>query len=113
MCYNVSIMNDSSDKFLWKILVPTIRNDGRPIRTRFHKVWDKKVRELTNGLTINPPTTAGYWVNPEGKLYRERMIPVEIFCSEKEIGDIAEMSKKYYEQEKMFVCKISDKVMFV
>ena len=38
---------------LWEILVPTIHSsNGKPIRTRFHKVWDKKVREISGGLTI-------------------------------------------------------------
>ena len=42
---------------LWLILVPTIRNDGRPIRTRFHRVWDGKVRDISGGLTITPPVS--------------------------------------------------------
>jgi len=41
---------------LWEVLVPTVRRvGGRPYRTRFHRVWDAKVRALTGGLTILTP----------------------------------------------------------
>lgn len=100
--------------YLWQILVPTIRNDGRPIKTRFHRVWDAKVRNISGGLTIVPPVI-GQWENPEenGKLYKERMIPVQIACTTDEIIEIANMSKKYYEQEKIFVYLLSEKVFII
>lgn len=31
----------------WEILVPTQTNEGKPIRTRFHRVWDDKVEVIT------------------------------------------------------------------
>ena len=36
---------------LFQILVPTQKNDGRPIKTRFPSVWDARVRPITGGLT--------------------------------------------------------------
>jgi hypothetical protein len=87
----VRVMNP--DIFLWEILVPTTRNDGRPIRTRFHRVWDEKVRAITGGLTITPPVK-GQWVSmTDEDLYIERMIPVRIMCSEAHIMDIVKMTK--------------------
>lgn len=97
---------------LWEILVPTVRNDGRPIHTRFHRVWDERVREISGGLTILTPAK-GSWISEAGDLYAERMIPVRIACTEDEIEAIAEMSKRYYEQLKILVYKISDDVRFV
>jgi hypothetical protein len=57
--------------FLWEILVPTERRkkgakgETRYYTTRYHRVWDSKVRAITGGLTILPPTK-GQWVSPEG-----------------------------------------------
>jgi hypothetical protein len=46
-------------KELWEVLVPTETGDGRggkkPIHTRYHKVWDAKVRAITGGLTVLTP----------------------------------------------------------
>lgn len=61
---------------LWEILVPTVRNDGKPYRLRYHKVWDDKVRAISGGLTVMP-VAKGQWVYKE-ELFTERMIPVRI-----------------------------------
>lgn len=95
---------------MWEILVPTVRNDGKPFRTRFHRVWDKKVREITAGLTIQPPAK-GEWVSPQGKLFQERMIPVRIMASRKQIEEIVEMTIKYYDQEAVLAYKLSNEVI--
>lgn len=98
------------EKVLWEILVPTVRNDGIPIHTRFHKVWDKKVYEITNGLTILNPTK-GKWVSPDGKLFAERMIPVRIIATRDEIEKIIDFTMEYYEQEAILAYKISNEVI--
>lgn len=97
---------------LWEILVPTIRNDGRPISARFHRVWDAKVREISGGLTIFKPAK-GQWVSPEGQLFHERMIPVRIACTEEEILRIIYMTCVYYEQEAVMATLISEKVLIM
>lgn len=100
-------------KCMWEILVPTVRNNGKPYRTRYHRVWDAKVRAIAGGLTILTPAK-GQWISTEtDTLYIERMIPVRIACTREEILKIAEFSKKYYDQERMLVFKITDEVMFV
>jgi hypothetical protein len=95
---------------LWKIFVPTISAAGKPIRLRFHRVWDAKVMAITGGLTINAPIH-GRWVSPLGVLYAERMIPVEIACTEEQIKDIHKMTKAYYNQEKVMYAKLSNYVV--
>lgn len=83
---------------LWTILVPTVRPDGRPIRARYHRVWDAKVRAIANGLTVLKPAV-GQWIAKDGELFVERMIPVLIACSEEQINTIADLTAKYYDQK--------------
>jgi hypothetical protein len=99
-------------KQLWEILVPCVRNDGRPIRTRFHRVWDAKVREISGGLTIMKPAR-GQWVDPhEGQLYEERMIPVRIVATREEIEEIVDMTCVYYEQLAVLCYLIAEEVIY-
>jgi hypothetical protein len=101
---------------LWEILVPTIRpSTQRPIRTRFHRVWDAKVREISGGLTILSPVK-GQWVSAPGgglpsSLCAERMIPVRISCTRAQIEQIIDMTLEYYEQKVVMCYRISDLVI--
>lgn len=95
---------------LWEILVPTVRNDGRPFRTRYHRVWDAKVREITGGLTIMP-VAKGQWLSRDGELFSERMIPVRIACTREQIEQIIDMSLVYYGQLAVMAHKVSDEVI--
>jgi hypothetical protein len=102
-------MKSVEKKSMWEILVPTMRNDGRPIRTRFHKVWDDKVRSISGGLTVMP-VARGQWLFKE-KLFEERMIPVRIIATRSEIDSIIDMTMKYYEQLAVLAYKVSDEVI--
>jgi hypothetical protein len=93
---------------LYEILVPTVRNSGKPYRTRFHRVWDAKVRTITEGLTILSPVK-GQWVD-RGKLYSERMIPVRIACTREQILEVAKFTAIYYEQLAVLFYRVSDEV---
>jgi hypothetical protein len=98
---------------MWEILVPTIhRETGRPIKTRFHKVWDKEIYGITKGLTITKPTI-GKWVSDENELFEERMIPVRIACTRDEILEIMRITKKYYNQLAVICYKISEEVIML
>lgn len=71
-------------KQLWEILVPTVYNSGK---------------------------SEGQWIcNSTGRLFCERMIPVRIACTEKQIAKIAKFSIKHYKQLAIIVYRISDKV---
>jgi hypothetical protein len=96
-------------KELWVVLVPTVRNDGKPFRTRFHKVWDKQVEAISGGLTIHPPGK-GTWLY-EGTSIRERMIPVMIMCTRKEIEAITDMTLEYYDQIAVMAYRVSDLII--
>jgi len=102
-------MPEKIERFLWEILVPTVM-DSKPIRTRFHRVWDSKVREISKGLTILSPAR-GQWISLDGELFVERMIPVRIACTAEEIERIADMTASYYKQKSVMYYKISDDVV--
>lgn len=100
-------------KCMWEIYVPTIKNDGKPIRTRQHREWDKRVRKITGGLTIYKPVI-GQWIDvSDGKLYSERNIPVRVVATPKEMKQIGLLTKKFYEQIAILYYKISEEVHFV
>lgn len=94
---------------IWEILVPTVTPDGRPIRTRQHREWDKRVRRITGGLTVLQPAR-GQWVSPDDKLFEERMIPVRIACCQVKINKVADMTASFYKQQAVMFYRISDKV---
>ena len=99
-------------KKLWELLVPTVMDRGNglvPIKVKYHRVWDEKVRKITHGMTILTPVK-GAWVSPNDKLFVERMIPVRIYCTTEEINLIADMSAMYYNQEAIMYYALSDEV---
>ena len=97
---------------LWEILVPTMINE-KPVRTRYHRVWDTKVREIAGGLTILKPAKGQWICNDSGKLFAERMIPVRISCTKTQIFDIADWTKTYYKQLKVMFYRIADEVYII
>lgn len=102
-------MNDC----MWEILVPTVRPNTQGKKfftTRYHRVWDAKVRALTGGLTIMSPSK-GQWVSPAGVTFHERMIPVRVMCDRDAIEKVVDMTIEYYSQEAVLCYKISSDVI--
>lgn len=97
----------TEEKSVWQILVPCKRNDGTPVRTRFHKVWDEKIKAISGGMTIHLPTK-GKWISPSGDLFEERMIPVTFIATKKQAEDIVDYTLKYYDQLAVLCYKISN-----
>ena len=119
---------------MWEILVPTEKRIKTPMptaedgwgddvegaledwkrrnsyTTRYHRVWDEKVRAITGGLTILQPAK-GQWVSPQGELYQERMIPVRIAATRAQIDGIIDMTMAYYDQLAVLCYKVSDEVI--
>lgn len=96
---------------MWRILVPANDGDGRRYHIDIHRAWDSMVRDITKGLTIHK-TTKGQWVSPDGELFAEPMIPVDLFCTRRQILQIAQLTKTYYKQRAVLAYKISDEVIF-
>ena len=101
---------------MWEILVPTERRVEpekyfcKYFSTRYHRVWDHKVRTITGGLTIMTPAK-GQWVSPTGELFVERMIPVRIVGTRAQIERIVDMTLEYYDQLAVLCYRIGDQVI--
>ncbi len=97
---------------LYEILVPTIYGDTeKPIRTKHHKNWDKRVKKISGGLTILSPGK-GVWVH-KGKDYHERVIPVRVMCDEKQIKKIIQITLQHYRQHAVMYYVLSSECYIV
>lgn len=105
-----SFSMDNNKKSLWEILVPNYDNLGQKYELDYHHKWDDKVRNITGGLTILK-TAKGQWLNSDGKLFAEEMIPVRIYCSSKDISDIVNITINHYAQEAVLAYEISNNVI--
>jgi hypothetical protein len=94
---------------LWEILVPRADNSGRQFATRKHNIWDARVRAVAGGLT-KLPVVRGQWVGDDGKVYAERMTPVRVVASEREIRDLADFTAEHYSQLAVMYAEVSDNV---
>jgi hypothetical protein len=95
---------------LWEVLVPCMMR-GKPVRTRHHKEWDKVVRSLAGGLTILSPAK-GQWVEPiTNMLYEERVIPVRMACTRKQLRRIIDFTIKHYDQKAVMAYLVSTEVI--
>ena len=97
---------------MYEVIVPTIYGDTmKPIRTKHHKEWDKRVMKITGGLTILS-TAKGKWVH-DGIEYPERVIPVRIMCSAKQAEEIGRMTLEHYRQKAVLYYKVSDEAHMI
>lgn len=128
MAWQDNVVQSDSRVYMWEILVPTEKRVKEPrvpgdtfentvdpnlknfYTTRYHRVWDAKVRSITGGLTILTPAK-GQWVSPDGELFSERMIPVRIMGTRAQIDQIIDFTLKYYDQLAVFCAKVSDEVI--
>ena len=98
-------------KQLYEILVPTKFEDTqKPVSTKHHREWDKRVLGISGGLTIFKPTK-GKWIHI-GQLYNDRMIPVRICCTPNQIDLIGQFTLKHYRQIEIMVYRVSEQVIF-
>jgi hypothetical protein len=113
--------------FMWEILVPAqvsierpdLLFNGMPMDNpgsteyplEHHKKWDEYVRDIAGGLTIFR-SVKGQWITAT-KIYKEKMIPVRIACTEEQIEKIANFTIKHYRQQTVMIVKVSDDVKFI
>ena len=96
-------------KTLWEVLVPRFSNEKKEFPLEHHKQWDEEVRVIAGGVTILR-TAKGHWVNPEGKIFVEEMIPVRVYCTEEEVERIMDYTRVHYSQEAVMAYLVSEKV---
>ena len=95
--------------YMWEILVPYDDNNGNKFPIEHHWKWDEFVRKLTGGMTIHQPAK-GDWVSPDGTLFRDKMIPVRVMCTEPEIEEIIKFTIDHYSQLAVLAYEVSNNV---
>lgn len=94
---------------MWEILVPA---SGRAEKFSYehHKKWDEFVSQFSNGITVLRGAK-GEWKAPDGTVFRDRMIPVRIICSEEEIRKIVHFTIEHYKQEAVLAYELSSNII--
>lgn len=105
----IASFGESSKKKLWEILVPASSKE-QEFKFEHHKMWDEYVKSLAGGLTVLK-TGKGQWISPDGKLFKDRVIPVRIMCKKKQIKKIIKFTIEHYNQEAVLAYKVSNKVI--
>lgn len=100
-------------KKLFEILVPTMYGEPevKPIKTRHHKEWDRKVMKISGGITILSPSK-GKWIY-KGTELPEKVIPVRIMCDEESMKTIVEITMEHYRQKAVMYYVISTEVFII
>src|SRR5271170_4279163 len=75
------------DRFFWRIFLPVADNDGFVFLDRHHKKFSDRVLKVSGGSTENA-WSGGKWIN-EGRLHKERMIPLEFLATTEQADMIA------------------------
>ena len=89
---------------LWEILVP-----DDPMK---HQEWDEKVSKITGGISIQRKIK-GRSICSTG-LVSEYMIPVRVAVyTYDELLNVVDLTKEHYEQESVFVYKVSDEAYVI
>jgi|SRR3989344_5667063 len=101
-----------ADKSLWEILVPSHSNQGIEYALDHHRTWDNEVRKISGGLTILK-SVRGQWIDEQGELFSERMIPVRVSCTEPDINRIIDLTLIHYDQKAVLAYEVSRNVKLV
>jgi hypothetical protein len=94
---------------MWEILVPA-SNKELEFTYEHHKAWDEFVIAVSGGITIMR-TGKGQWVSPNNVRFKDRMIPVRIKCTRKQINKIINFTIDHYRQEAVIAYKVSNDVI--
>ena len=97
---------------LWEILIPAHDNKGKDFSIEHHQEWDKVAKKLSGGLTILK-TGKGIWISPEGRTFHDKMTPIRVYCTEKQIDELIKFTIKHYKQKAVMAYEISNKVKIV
>lgn len=96
---------------MWEIFVPASSDDNE-FTYDHHKQFDEYVKQKAGGITILRGAK-GEWISPEGKLFKDRIIPCRICCSQCDILGIMKFALKHYRQKAIMAYKISDQVLMI
>jgi hypothetical protein len=95
---------------LWNILIPCADNSGRKFPLFVRRMWNEQVRRMTDGMSIMQAIT-GEWRNPEnGRIVREKMIPVSLLMTQREIAELAQFTRTLFKQNCVMYYRVSSEV---
>lgn len=97
---------------MWEVFVPMTNNNGEKFTVEYHREWDKKVRDISGGLTILKLVAKGQWVNEEGDLEHDKIIPVRVACTPMEFAQILEITCEHYSQDMVMGFKYGEVVTY-
>ena len=98
-----------ADINLYEVLVPASFGKSR-FTYEHHKEWDAFVLEIAGGLTIMRGAK-GEWINPSGKIFRDRIIPCRVACTAEQLDKIINFTIKHYDQEAVMAYRIGKEVI--
>ena len=96
---------------LYEILIPRADNQKNIFSRAHNLLWENEARKIAGGLSVCPPIE-GQWEN-DGKVYREKMIPVRIACSARKIAKLVNFAKLHFRQLSIMYYPVSRDVRFV
>ena len=96
------------DRVLWTILLPIADNDGRVFLNQHHKKFLDRVLKISGGWTEHPWST-GRWID-DGRLYSERMIPLEFLATTEQADKITAFACVRYDQVEITCLPLTDRV---
>jgi hypothetical protein len=96
-------------KAMWEILVPASNHKDK-FSYDHHKEWDAFVRQFSDGITVLRGAK-GEWKSPDGTVFKDRMIPVRIICTEEDIKRIVRFTIEHYNQEAVLAYMLSNTII--
>jgi len=97
--------------YMWEIFVPTSDRNGALIPTAYHQRWDEQVSKIVGGVTLTN-AVKGRWVsNTSDAIVKEKIIPVRVAATEKQIDEILDITVEFYNQEAVLCYLVSDRVI--
>lgn len=103
-------------KKLFEIIVPKYRdNQDGTFNVVSQDTFDALFQycvELSGGLTVLPESQ-GMWVNPDGKLVSEPVIPVRVIVTAEQALSIAKLVAIEFNQKEVLVYEVSNGIILV
>jgi len=93
---------------LWGMRIPIADNRGRVFPQPHHKAFMNPVLKKSGGSTENS-WASGKWIH-KGRLYMDRIVPLEFMATIEEADAIASLAVKHYRQKMIDYYMISDHV---
>ena len=96
------------DRVLWMILLPVADNHGQVFLESHHNKFCDRVLKASGGSTEHA-WSSGKWID-HGRLYSERMIPLEFLATTEEADEIAAFACVHYDQVEILWFPLTDRV---